>query len=67
MITATKTARPADGRTMLAVSPEAAERARDAAHHDRVTVKALVENAILAEVDRREKAHGKRFSFPPRH
>ena len=61
---ATTAKRP--GRTMLAVSPEVAERVRDAAYHERDTVKAIVERALLAEVERMEFEHGEGFVFPSR-
>lgn len=53
-------------RTSLAVSPEVAERLRDAAAWEREPVKAFTEAALLAEVERREREHGEGFTYPPR-
>lgn len=57
---------PPPARTSLSVSPEVAERLRDCAYHERLTVVELTEAALLAEVERLEQAHGESFTYPPR-
>lgn len=45
-------------RLIVNVRPEALERLRDIAWHDREAVSAIAEAALLAELDRREKRRG---------
>jgi len=50
--------------TTLAIGREIAERARDAAHWNRESLRALIERATLAEIDKMERERGE--VFPPR-
>jgi hypothetical protein len=53
-------------RTTFSLNPEVAERARDAAHFQRVSVVELVETAIRAYVETLERDRGEPFPERPR-
>lgn len=58
------TTRKRQAHTTVAVSHEVHQRARDAVYWQRESLSALVERAILAEIERMEAERGE--IFPPR-
>lgn len=61
---------PSGRRSMLAVSAEIGERVKDAASWRRLSIRAFVEGALRAEVERIEREESERqgepFIIPPR-